>query len=145
MAVEAAVASAFDHLKQEGLEAPAVVGVVINRVLRARLVFERLREVYGPREDGAPTCAEVFLVIGPAREVDRERLGVELNPIKTGRDQERRGLSLPRIIVATQTIEAGAHLDFDALVTQVAALDALKQRFGRLNRADVRSSPMPLF
>src|SRR5207237_8802382 len=94
-----------------------------------------MRKDYGPPEGRSSPSADVFLVIGPAREVERAALAWQLDPIKTGREDQRRGLPRPRIIVATQTIEAGADLDFDALITEIAPLDALKQRFGRLNRA----------
>lgn len=130
-----AVEIALGHLKRQQLDAPPVIGVVVNRVLRARRIFQNLCKAYGVAEEGELPQADLLLVIGPAREVDRKRLVETLGAIKTGANSARRQLLRPLIVVATQTIEAGADLDFDALVTEIAPLDALKQRFGRLNRA----------
>ena len=113
---------------QDRMTNPAL-GVVVNRVAGARAIFDRLRsEVMGE--------IEVTLIIGPARSVDREDRATELDFIRTGRRDALRLLPKPLVVVtATQTIEAGVDLDFDGLVTEAAALDALRQRFGRLNRA----------
>jgi CRISPR-associated endonuclease/helicase Cas3 len=133
--LSAAVASALDHLAKQPLETQPVVGIVVNRVLRARGLFRRLREIYGGAVGGPPRRADVLLLIGPAREVDSAEVASRLEPIKTGRDSERQALTRSCIVVATQTIEAGVDLDFDALITEIASFDALRQRFGRLNRA----------
>ncbi|MBK8175995.1 MAG: type I-U CRISPR-associated helicase/endonuclease Cas3 [Rhodospirillales bacterium] len=109
------------------------VGVVVNRVARARAVFEVLRKTLGEEE------ANLILLIGPARPVDRDELAdKELAPIRTG---EARTLDKPLILVATQCIESGVDIDLDALITEAAPLDALRQRFGRLNRAGRAITP----
>ena len=98
-----------------------VVGVVVNRVATARQIFERLRQRH-----------EALLLTGRIRPYDRDLLLESYLPeIKAGRVRERQR---PLFVVATQTIEVGADLDFDALVTESAAADALLQRFGRVNR-----------
>ena len=105
--------------------ASPAIGVVVNRVARARAVFERVK--------GQLPDATTLLIIGPARPIEREQQAArDLLPIRTGRPRD---LDRPLIVVATQTIEAGVDIDFDGLVTEAAALDALRQRFGRLNRA----------
>jgi CRISPR-associated endonuclease/helicase Cas3 len=116
-----------ERMRSAGVDQPAV-GVVLNRVARARAVFERLRQELGDK-------ADVTLLIGPTRAVDREDRAQELEPIRTRHPDAPRPLQRPLIVVATQTIEAGVDIDFDGLVTEAAALDALRQRFGRLNRA----------
>ena len=103
---------------------PPAVGVVVNRVALARSIFDLLRK--------EPDC-DAVLMIGRARGVDRDRIAQRLKPFFTG--AESRAGARPTFIVATQCLEVGVDLDLDGLVTQAASLDALRQRFGRLNRA----------
>jgi CRISPR-associated endonuclease/helicase Cas3 len=100
-----------------------VIGVIANRVATARSVYGYLK--------GEPDC-DAILLTGRARPFDRDRIWETCEPrIGLGReaDSER-----PVFVIATQCIEVGADIDFNALVTEVASLDALEQRFGRLNR-----------
>ncbi len=99
------------------------VGVVVSRVGLARRVFETLRQ---------KNEADVELLTGRIRPLDRDIILDDILPALRPGAGERPGR--PLVLVATQCIEVGADLDFDALVTDCASLDALKQRFGRLNR-----------
>src|SRR5206468_981182 len=79
-----------------------------------------------------------LLLTGRVRGWDRDQLISQWLP-RIGASPDRRTPAESVVVVATQCIEVGANLDFDALVTECAALDALRQRFGRLNRLGDRS------
>ena len=114
-------------------EAPRVVGVVVNRVATARQVFEQLRDA-----NASDPVNDAILLTGRVRPFDRDRLLAEWLPkIKAGRQADP---NRPLFVVATQTVEVGANLDFGALVTEAAPLDALRQRFGRVDRLGERHS-----
>ena len=99
--------------------------VFVNRVATAR---ETYRTLYGRGDINA------VLLTGRMRPVDKDAIVQRhLTPLHSNRS-EKRVLEKPLIVVATQTLEVGADLDFDGLVTECASLDALRQRFGRLNR-----------
>ena len=101
------------------------VVIFVNRVATARLVRDLLQK----RHPNQTT-----LLTGRMRGVDKQTMiDRHLKPLRSAEAETRR-LDRPHFIVATQTLEVGADLDFDALVTECAALDALRQRFGRLNR-----------
>ncbi|HEU0120877.1 MAG TPA: type I-U CRISPR-associated helicase/endonuclease Cas3 [Bryobacteraceae bacterium] len=97
------------------------IAVMVNRVDTAVAVARALNN-----ED----CT---LVTGRMRPVDRGRVNRALQAVAAG---AARSPDEPRsFIVSTQCLEVGADLDFDALVTELPSIDALLQRFGRLNRA----------
>jgi CRISPR-associated endonuclease/helicase Cas3 len=99
------------------------VGVVCNTVALARAVFDLL-------PSGGPDRA---LLIGRCREADREHNAEVWLHDRLAAGQ-RREPAQPVVVVATQTVEVGADIDLDALITEACPLDALTQRLGRLNR-----------
>ena len=117
-----------------------VIGVVVNRVRSARMIHERLQEALTRSDDQEP-IADVILLTGRIRPFDRDELLFRkqvhgkpegwLRWIAANRDEDP---ERPVFVVATQTVEVGADISFDALVTEAAPLDCLRQRFGRLDR-----------
>jgi CRISPR-associated endonuclease/helicase Cas3 len=128
----AALESKCAELAREVLylaESPKVIGVILNRVNSARFVFRQLRKWNTANGD----VADVILLTGRSRPIEREALVNKFwERIRAGRT--RTADDRPIFVVATQCIEAGVNLDFDALITELASLDSLRQRFGRLDR-----------
>jgi CRISPR-associated endonuclease/helicase Cas3 len=108
------------------LERHRIVAVVVNRVATARQIAADLRRDKSGK-------ADVALLTGRMRPLDRDDvLSTFRCRIVTGRDRNEAGRGL--VVVGTQCIEAGADFDFDALISESASLDALRQRFGRVDR-----------
>ncbi|MCW5802243.1 MAG: type I-U CRISPR-associated helicase/endonuclease Cas3 [Deltaproteobacteria bacterium] len=100
-----------------------VIGIIVNRVEAARLAYLKLVE------EGV----DALLLTGRMRSLERDVIvATRLLPLTSG--ERDRAHDKPFVVVATQCIEAGADLDLDGIVTECASLDALRQRFGRVDR-----------
>lgn len=108
---------------------PRRVAVMVNRVRTAVETAERLRAAHGKDFN-------VLLLTGRMRPLDRDEL-IEgwSEKLRAGTEAE---LERSVVVVSTQCLEVGADFSFDDLVTECASLDALRQRFGRLNRMGER-------
>jgi CRISPR-associated endonuclease/helicase Cas3 len=98
------------------------VAIMANRIATAKAVYNHLRT----------RQIESTLVIGRMRPLDREDVNDALKPFKSGNKRDPQDTK--HFVVSTQCLEVGADLDFDVIVSECASIDALQQRFGRLDR-----------
>lgn len=111
------------------------VGVMVNRVDRATSIENELKEKAG-------SAFDIQLLTGRIRAVERDWLIGKDAPLhKELRANDPEKPARPLIVVSTQCLEVGADFSFDALLTECASLDALRQRFGRLARLGKPESP----
>lgn len=100
--------------------------VAANTVRRAQTAWQWLHD----RQKAASQPAiPVYLLHGRFHGLDRARIERQI--------LEQAGLNArrqPLILVATQVVEVSLNLDLDVLFSDPAPLDALWQRFGRVNR-----------
>lgn len=122
------------ELREGSMEDPAVLDgiavriqagesvlVAVNTVRKAQWVMAELQRRLG-RE-------RVRLLHSRLNGRDRRRVEDEvLSALKAGTEGQ------PLAVVATQVIEVSLDLDFDGIVSEPAPLEALIQRFGRVNR-----------
>lgn len=121
----AVTAELLDNLLVDG----GCAGIVCNTVRRAQETFQELRARFGP---------DVILL--HSRFLAPHRAAKESNLIEQlGRDGNR-----PHrlIVVGTQVLEQSLDIDFDVMITDLAPLDLLLQRAGRLHRHASRSRPV---
>ena len=108
---------------------PAACVVFTNTPKTARETLVRLRKLIPE--------AEVLLLTGLTREREAERIRVRILDPDHGMAAIRAvevGRHHHLIVVATQTLEVGADIDAEYLVTEACGVRALTQRLGRLNR-----------
>lgn len=120
--ISEAVARAQEYVIDDGRRR---VAVMVNRVATAEAIAARLSEEKGDK-------AHIVLLTGRLRPFDRDVVVSRWEGLLKAGSSEV--LEKPIIVVTTQCLEVGADFSFDALVTECASLDALRQRFGRLDR-----------
>ena len=139
-------------------EPPASCVAFCNTPAVARSVYELLRSHKIGKD------SELMLVTGRVRQADADKLkdrllspatGIRAGSSRAAKSEpahgqlpfgpsdassaDNNGIDTPKrerhlIVVATQTLEVGADLDFEYLVTEQCGVRALTQRLGRLNR-----------
>ncbi len=129
-----AVADMVDTLYREG----GCLLVVRNTVGAAQELYEVLKG----RHTGED---EVRLMHSRFTAADRQRNDQWLLD-RFGKKATRENGERPKraIVVATQVVEQSLDIDFDALVTDVAPVDILLQRIGRIHRHEGRTRPATL-
>ncbi len=102
--------------------------VVCNRVKTAQEQYRLLKEQY-------PNTSILMLhskfTKGDRNEKERLLLGLDSKGKPTG---EFNTSDKACIVVSTQVVEVSIDISFDLMITEAAPLDALAQRFGRVNR-----------
>jgi len=102
--------------------------IVANTVGRAQQMFARLAQAARDRWPDDPSSA--VLLHARFRQRDRRRLEDTLQGRYATLGPDRRG----GLVVSTQVAEVSLDVDFDVGFTDVAPLEALLQRMGRVNR-----------
>ena len=121
------------------------IAVICNTVGRSQSIFRQLLDA---RKNEKLDIERDNLILFHARfppiwrnetEEEAKRLFGKPQKEKSGKLVDYRPKKGPAIIVATQVIEQSLDLDFDAMITDLAPIDLLLQRAGRLHRHKIRN------
>lgn len=117
----------FSILKQ-GVEDRQKVLIVLNKVKTAQDAFELIREAF---PDVPCLLLHSRFKRGDRNDKEKLLMGLDEEGRPTGFYNTGEGAC---IVVSTQIVEVSLDISFDLMVTETAPLDALIQRFGRINR-----------
>src|SRR5574344_693154 len=99
--------------------------IVCNQVKRAQLLYESLTVHY----------PEISKMLIHSRFTRSRRQELE-SKLKYNYNE----MTQPCIVVSTQVVEVSLDISFDVMITECAPIDALTQRFGRINRKRTRDT-----
>jgi CRISPR-associated endonuclease/helicase Cas3 len=120
------------------LENGGCAAVIVNTVKRAQDVYRAIKTARLIDEN----AQDEKLVLFHARFPMQWRQATEEKVLRLfGKDGERPGKA---IIIATQVLEQSLDLDFDVMISDIAPIDLLIQRAGRLQRHAARQRPQAL-
>lgn len=124
----------LSRIAEDALAGKSVL-VVCNLVKRAQLAYRQLRARLKDRDIPVELLHGRFNV--------RDRLDKEETIRQaTGSTSEQRQ---PIVLVATQVVEVSLDIDLDTIYTEPAPLEALIQRFGRVNRRRKQVDLAPVY
>ncbi|MDZ4204486.1 MAG: CRISPR-associated helicase Cas3' [Bacteroidales bacterium] len=121
-------------LVQQAIDENKKVLLVCNRVQSAQEIFEKVK--------GSNTDIPVMLLHSRFKRGEREKK----EKLLIGKNQSGKPIfqfntsDKACIVVSTQVVEVSLDISFDVMVTECAPLDAMIQRFGRINRVRNKSS-----
>jgi CRISPR-associated endonuclease/helicase Cas3 len=122
---------------RDGISTGGCAAVVCNTVARAQEIYEACREAMpGDADDGAPLV-----------DLLHSRFPFEEREVREQRTLARFGKPgeahrpARAVLIATQIIEQSLDIDFDLMISELAPIDLLFQRAGRLHRHERGERP----
>lgn len=103
------------------------IGIIVNTVSRAQLFARQFREFFGKES----------VLLFHSRFTSPDRASIENKLIRwLGKPSETTVRPDFKIVIGTQVLEQSLDIDFDMLFTDLAPMDLVLQRLGRLHRHD---------
>lgn len=121
------------------VEAGRRVLVVANRVAQAQAIYEQVQKVLG----GGAVLLHSRFTREDRAEKERKVVAALQGGVGAGGNQRRD--AAVRALVATQVVEVSLDISFDVMFTEVAPVDDLLQRMGRVNRYGELGEPADIY